>query len=41
MKTCHCTGTVKRLNRHWSVVCFVLSLLCLSTGIVLGMGMVL
>lgn len=38
MKECHCTGTVKRINRHWSVVCLVLSLLSLSTGIVVGLG---
>ncbi len=39
MKECHCTGIVKRLNRHWSIVCLILSLLSLSTGVVLGMGL--
>ena len=39
MKECHCTGIVKRLNRHWSTVCFILSILSLSTGVVLGMSL--
>ena len=41
MKPCQHTGTVKRINRHWTVVCLVLSVLSLSTGVVLGMGLAL
>ena len=40
MTDCHdCTHVARKTNRIWTTTCVVLSLLCLGTGVLLGMGL--
>lgn len=34
-----CAHIARKANRIWTVTCVILSLLSLSTGVVLGMGL--